>query len=94
MLTFQAGGAAPAQLEGVAVGAQRLLAVAVQELPDGGAAPLGSAQEELAGLRLHDLTVFVVHRDVVLQDSRFSLAVPPGSTAGAPRSLTPTTKDM
>lgn len=67
-LTFQAGRAAPAQLEGVAVGAERLLPVAVQQLPDGAAAPLGSAQDELAVLRPHDQTVFVVQRAAQLGD--------------------------
>lgn len=91
-LTFQARRAAPAQLEGVAVGAQRLLAVGLQQLPDGAAAPLGSAQDELAVPRPHDQTVFVVQRAAELGDDESQHGpVPPPPTQPGP---TPTTKDM
>lgn len=48
----------------------------MQQLPDGAAAPLGAAQEEVARLRLDDLTVLVVHRAVMLEDNSYSPPVP------------------
>lgn len=94
-LTFQARRAAPAQLEGVAVGAERLLPVGLQQLPDGATAPLGSAQDELAVLRPHDQTVFVVQRAAELGDkSQRGLRTPFHSAKHAPPLPTPTTKDM
>jgi len=69
-LTFEAGWAAPGQLERVSIGAERLLLVAVQKFPEWAEAPLGTAQDELSGLRLHDLTVLIVHHSVRLQKQK------------------------
>ena len=59
--------AALGELEGVSVGAQRLLLVAVQQFLQRAEAPLGSAQDELSRLALHDLAVLVLHHRLILQ---------------------------
>ena len=67
--TFDGGGEALGELEGEALGAQHLLLVLVQEVLQRAEAPGGPLEEELARLRLHDLTVLVLHPRVVLEGS-------------------------
>lgn len=77
-LTFQGGRAAPGQLECVSISAERLLLVAVQKFPEWAEAPLSTTQNVLSCLRLHDLTVLVVHHSFILKskDKRLRSSCP------------------
>lgn len=74
-LTFQGGWAAPGQLECVSITAERLLLVAVQKFPEGAEAPPGTTQCVLSCLRLHDLTVLIVHHSFILKIKRQKITV-------------------
>lgn len=69
-LTFGAGWAAPGQLERVSISAERLLLVAVQKFPERAEALLCTTQNVLSCLRLHDLTVLIVHHSFILKIKR------------------------
>lgn len=69
-LTSEGGWAAPGQLECVSIGPERLLLVAVQKFPEGAEAPLSTTQNVLSCLRLHDLTVLIVHHSFILKIKR------------------------
>lgn len=66
-LTFGAGWAAPGQLKCVTISAERLLLVAVQKFLQWAKAPLGTTQNVLSWLSLHNLTVLTVHHSFILK---------------------------